>query len=969
MITLTPAFKTAIANGGPMKYRIEISEDNGISWQTIPSGADIISPLGTLSGETELEPFDFKGPDIELTAFNQDGYWTNSAKTGKLDTGLAVKMRILESPQSIANEWVQLIDGYIDLSSVVNYRTAFTCVFTVRGCLNILDSVLANFVLADRPATYPHKFGGWLKINSIDQSTPEGLYELRYDASTQMISWDNGPAVNIGIRGAPSLTGQSGNSLSVENMLFYHGDEAYALRQKSGTISQYIAVKSVSGVKTVLQNNLSLPLSWFKTKIANNIDLDISQVSAFPVANGDHTTVNYIPDQLLASSAFSRLYPVHVFSLAANKWYISFSGGALTGLYVLTVDTTDYLKVQSFVSAEALINEAGAVVVNSFITNNYCYLFCETQYRTDHRTNNTVRTWVIKKYRKSDNAQVGSYNGAINYLLWKSLAIKADDTFYGFIRTDDGSTDWPAKVYLIALSGTSTITITVKTTGIVRPGPSMCPAVISVGQYYIMASVYVDYTDNKGKVYLNLYDITNNQAFNILSEIEHTWDDFDYYRMGPIAMARNRISNVIDGRVDTETLGVYLLMGNIKYNRTDSHALVSGDSYIKQILIGNFSNPVVRVTSEAKDYDGTTYISTNETAKVYCPYFSTNVIDMNLIWTSGNNNTQSQEISAQSDCFATIATRRYHLTILTVSLPYTNPIVGESIVTGEPDGDDFKIVTDVFNASTARFTYKDVDVTDPVYLSEGSANPDTATVGPVSVGLIATIKDCRSLRYGHDIIASNIGESYVMAGGFNSAGDRLLLATQDNIIVTDIYTGATGEVQPNQYPEVALADFEDKNLRDAVQEAAISANCHLMPSEHNKRLSLIYRGKAANPQFTILNTEYSEGPRATPYYDYDTVTLNDKRAGVFTAGNRQRDISLTAQTTPDAYSQSLAHDILKHIGSGDRTHEIQVVGRIELEPGDEGFVELENGTIKTIMLLGHNTDPETLGRNLIVRES
>lgn len=943
MITLTPFFKTAIANGGPMKYRIEISEDNGISWQTIPSGADIISPLGTLSGETELEPFDFKGPDIELTAFNQDGYWTNSAKTGKLDTGLAVKMRILESPQSIANEWVQLIDGYIDLSSVVNYRTAFTCFFTVRGTLNILDSVLANFVLAGRPARYPHKFGGWLEIVEVDPSYPEGLYELKFDAGEQKISWDNGPGQSINTSSVLYLKGQTGNQIAVRNMR--NQTDATALPQTSGTISQWIAVKvdhADANKKRAYQPNVSMPLSELKLNVYEYVDLNLDEVSSIPIKRPDANIVNY--NCGFVNNAFERMQPVHVVGIDANRWLISLDGGVYTGNFVLTVTNDPYFKVQSFTRFDPSNLGSNAIIINSYRSSDMLYLLVEDAVERKHSYLNNTNQWYLYKYTLATMAFAG-YNGGTGSILYKSFVGYSNNNFYAGIMTDATH----AKINKIVSSDTAALAYTLLTDNFI-PGVSMCPGVISLEQFYVCLSSFINTTDNTINTYLQIYDIKNNQSYSIMGDIDSPYEPNRYWQFGPVGIGKNNV--IVDyGVTLINTLGVFILMGPIAYSDNLQNPLNSDDTKLYEVLINDPDASISMLSSKAVDWDK--YISTGSYNTFYFPYVEYTAKAGDIVkWTSGANAGITKIISSITTIFSGTSAVLVRI-VLTTNL--LQPISGVANAQ-----DTFEIYPGSMSLTNATYKYKTKNHSGINLIKESII---TAGTIPQSTGFF--VDESEAISFDDNSLYKNVPGGYPLAGDYNLDGTRILIATQDNLQVVDINQKTT----PNQYPEVALADFEDKNLRDAVQEEAISANCHLMPSEHNKRLSLIYRGKAANPQFTILNTEYSEGPRATPYYDYDAVELNGKKAGMFTAGNRQREISLTAQTTPDAYSQSLAYDILKHIGSGDRTHEIQVVGRIELEPGDEGFVELENGKTKTIMLLGHNTDPETLGRNLIVRES
>lgn len=866
MIELTPAFKKAIKSG-PLKYLIQISEDDGVAWQDIPDGAQPMSPLGELSGETEITPFQFVGSDIEISCFNRDGFWTNSAGTGKLDTGYAVKARLKIAPQSIDNEWCQLIEGYIDLGSVTRYRTAFTVVFTVRGVLNTLDSVLANYVLADRSAKYPHKFGGWLEIVSVDGAHPDGLFELKFDASEQKISWDNGPGQSINTSSNIVLTGQSGNVITVRNMR--SGTDATSLPQTSGTIIQWIAIKYIQSpttgnyFKAALQPNTCMTLAQFKQAVYQYVDLNLDGVESIPIKRPDANIINYNVD--FVNYYFTRMQPVHVVGIDANRWLISFDGGVITGNYILTVSDTDYFKVQSFARFDP--SDLPGIIVNSYKSSTSLYLLCETATTRKHSYSNIITDWTITKYTLSLGF-VCRATGTTTGIFYKSFVGFGDNDFCFAKPTGVGEPNY-AVTMRVTMGTTVPITLSYTTvSGEYDTGVTMAPACYIHNSIYVCITGVTNATNKKTDVYLQIYRRNDGRTWSQLAEIEPVYDPTNKLKLqyGPISVVKNDGAILkADGTVETYIPSFYLLMGAIKYDAT----------------IGSITRQ---------------------------PF-----------------NSDKQDLYKIS---------------FTKAFPNSGYIPG--IVY------DKKTISSNFISGTSLLK--------------------TIELVRESIGLIVNKDTAFELNHDNEILYKNVPGGYPLAGDYNSDGTRILIATQDNLQVVDLNMAGGTDTTPNQYPEVALADFEDKTLREAVEQAAISANCFVMPSEHNKRLSLIYKGKAVNPVFTLLNTEYKEGPKATPYYDYDAVEVNGKRAGVFSAGNRQRDISLTTQTTPDAYSQSLAVDILKHIGSGDRTHEIIANGRVELEPGDEGYLELENGTQTEVMILGHNTNPESLDRSLIVRE-
>ena len=957
MIDLTQAYKDALF--GPLKYLIQISEDNGVSWVTLPMGAEVVSPLGSLTGETEIEPFQFVGSDIEITAFNENGYWTNSSKTGKLDTGLAIKFRIKTAPQAIADEWVQLIEGYVDLSTVTNYRTGYTVCFTVRGTLNVLDSVLANYVLADRPATYPWKFGGWLQVVSVDGAHPEGLFELKLDASEAKISWDNGIGKSINTDSDIVLTGQNYNVITVRNL---RGTQAAtSLAQTSGTISQWVAIKSVDSVKGYYQPFVSLPMDRLKALIYDYVDLDYSGVESFPIKRPDPNIINYVPERLFGSTTFTHLEPVCVVGLDNNRWLISFDNPGTTGItgaYVLTITETPYFKVQSLAAFDPAHLTGVGPIVNAYRTTTYLYLLGEATGENHHRYLNTISSgWKIYKYNLATGAYIGVYGG-VGALLWKSFAGFADDDFYGAIIT----TGILAKTNRIQISGAS-LAFTVKSLSAYQVGVSMCPGVVSLRQVYICATGYIDSTDNKVKVYLQIYDTVNNINYSVLTEIASDYDQvYSFYNLGPVSMAKRNVVAENNG-IFLETFGLYIMLGPITYTAgTKTKQLNSDKAELHGVLIDEYTGYLYIIYGIAKNYSGNYFncISTGQTGYVFMDdlpdWQSATIVGRSIVFTSATNGaivgvvktiTAFERIEYMTDRFCSKIT-------FDTALPATLSA-----------GDAFKVYTAGFSLTSARYEYDKID-DDIQFIKEGPM-VGTFTTIPQSTGFLAGVDFVKAFG-DKELLFKNVPGGYPLAGDYNADGTRILIVTQDNIQVVDLNQADGIDTTPEQYPEVALADFGDKTLRDAIQEVAISANCFLMPSEHNKKLSLIYRGKTITPVFTLLNTEYKEGPRATPYYDYDAIELNDKKAGVFYAGNKQRDLSLTTQTTPDAYSQSLANDILDHIGSGDRTHEIVVSGRLELEPGDEGYLELKNGTQVTGRILGISTDPLTLDRSMTVRE-
>lgn len=946
MIELTPAFKEALKTG-PVKYQIQVSDD-GQAWQDLPGGAEAMLPLGSLTGETEIQPFEFTGSDIEVTANNENGYWSNNAKTGKLDTGIQTRMRIKIAPTSISNEWVQLISGYIDLATVTNYRHEYRVVFIVRGQLNVIDNVLANYVLADMPATYPRRFWGWLTITEVDPAHPEGLFELKYDNSNQKLYWNNGTGYYIDLDKI-QLFGQTGNYIKIDKWQLAEADSKQS-------VSQWIAIKkNSSGVLTAYQTPAAMPIAHLKNKIYNNVNLDISEVSEYPIAGPDPNAINYIPEQLLGSSDFTYLSPTHVMMVDANRWLISFDGGALTGIYLLTTEESPFFKVQSFLRFDPSNLSDNAIMLNgynSLYTDNYIYLLCEETATRIHPIYNYVTTWKIYKYT-TGLVFVGAYAGTGN-LLYKSFAGKSDDNFYGLIKTSATK----AKINKIVISS-GALAYTLKSPEY-HPGVSFCPGTIALGQFYAFFTGYSDTTENKVKVYVVLHDTANDTNYPILTEITTPLDPYRSWQFGPVDISA--ISTIRYKLMVRESLGLFVLLGPINWDGTTArYKLLSDRNELHEVYADNVDSPLVRYSGYVENYTG--YISTGQTTYFYCSQISDNIVGMTVEFTSGANVGETRAISAQEQIYRL---GLGFITKITMAVALPNIVNGGSPFVGK-DGDAFKIYTGAFSLVSARYEYIKHDEQVNIIKQGQDSQVSPASWTTETTGFMANRESVYGFR-ARDEMFKNNKQGYPVAGDFSKDGSKILIASKDVILVYNINNELSSINNPKQYPEVAYADFDDKTLRDVVEDVARSCNAYLMPSEHNGKLSLIYKGNSPAISFTILVGEYRAGSRYTPYYNYDLVKCNGKSAGIIYAGNKQRSLDVSTQATPEAYSQSLALDILNKMPSGDRLHDIVVNGRLELEPGDFGYLETVDGSTKKVMIMSINTNPTTVEREMLLIE-
>lgn len=938
MIDISQDFKDQ--RHGQLIYEFRISEDGGTTWQEIPAEAYPILPLGSLQQRTEdPEPFSFVGPDMELTCRNTSGYWTNAGKTGKVDGAGLVIFRVRSSILG-QTEWIKHIQGPVDLTTIRTEAGSLVS-FTVRGLLNMLDCYQANVQNATKLISYrtatdvvpgcPSRFVNWLSIEEVDQAHPVGLYELKWNAQEKTAAWAGGEWVEV-LQSRTELVGRNGERIWVRSCI---GSATAYMGESGEDISQWIAIKEGYPDNTYLKAACEPPitanLGTLKQNLAELVDLDVDQLEVRALdIQGKDAAVTSLQASAWGWNDYRKLTPQVLINLGANRWLISCMDGRLAGTHVITAGYAgvggSYCYQITNIQQLSSTTYCGAIRAGDYV-----YMVEDTGGVSDFKR--LLTNWKIARL-SIYNLGLSTVDGLVGQkIFWKSLAYSADgDKLYMIL--DVSSTT--ARPYSLDFAAG---TYTALGAAVNIDGPSMIPGVVPEGlngvyNLYVWATARI--VNNINATYLHVYDIdaATQTSYTLGYELDSYYDGIsDLADITPISQSGQSVS-IFDF--------VFLLRtGRMMWVSSEAFfAPQAGNDKLHKITIG--SSQGLYITGTTKNYTTysgwppipTFYRNTGLTY-LYCPaIFREGLVGAELYITSGDNNGLNQTISAVNYYGGFMK--------ITVDAPFTYPIL-ENV--------SFKIQL-AFVLETSSHIEQTSDYGDGKFLQNGLSSDGR--------GLMDI--DNKKIIYE----AAENGDSLIRGASLYS--EKLCYCTPNNLYVADL-AASTATTGGNQYPEVNVNDYENKSVREMLEDLAVSIYGRLIPSEHSGKLKLWSRGGTPMAVYTIARNQYRYAGQWEPYFNYDRVKVDDIEYGPVAVLNQNRELALTSPQICPFNKRSLAKAVYDNIGVGDRRHIIDTDWLIWLEPGDRVYLTLDDDTTKECDIIGTETDFGNKTHRLYLQEA
>lgn len=1000
MITLSANFLAGINNNPAMPLTFSIHYSlNGSTWTELTEANGIVN-IESLSSETEMEPFDFVGPDVEVICQNKSGFWTNPAGTGLLDTGARVFFRIRTANTKVSTEWVTHIQGAVDLATTSIVDTNQVS-FVVRGSLNLLDTYYANEATSFYDVVvWPRKFGRWLKIDSIVAGHDEGLFPLTFDAEKKTLQWNYGIEVDVPeayvYPDTPlELTDYLGNTLKVWAWQKQHimeagtPDEWYVMgKMPEEDVTQWILIRDHLGTLKPNQPGIGQDTSTIIQGIEDLTGVDIADHAVFMECNDRDKAVAPIDDYESILTNTGDAVQTDLLGVATNKWWLSISGNTAS-----RVDRIDFRDGSASVRGGY---DGGAVISTGYglspmIIDGSAKVHGARHAADYHR--DIMKTIKVTRLLASD----GSIEKLSNDIdaFYRSLAVYDTNTYYLLKHTSIGK----SKLYKINALGTEgtpahTETLT-KNWTINTDTPCMAAACIANGFYVAAAEASTPSSTNappdafgEGSIGYKLlvYDIANALMYKIAIPFDDIkWDEDNVYKdAGGVVIPV--ITRLIDGGGDSSfsvlaTIGQVYRTGD--YNDVGWQLKNTKQKLIKINVEMNISTLFSGAVSTG--FGATTKFVFLGSAGADASSF----IGKTCRFTSGSNSGMGSTIKYATAYGDSVPGGQPIYIELDQAMP--NNIAADNLIIEDfyiqktvreyipkeiklknhrnksklidfirPDSRNVERPIKAISSSktiTEDQSYELVD-SDKKTLGEEVliANAAPFAVGRKIIVSKATIYEFNEATqkpdFKHSIPVSQDGA--ITAAAYDPGKDHLLYATDKTLFWMNI----TG--QNYDFASLPCSDFDDLSCRDVLQNIAVMRNAIILPSEHNKRLTFRYRGASlAFEDFELLSSQYRYDHSYRPYFNYTGIEIDGYFLGVKTG----LVLSLTCGLVQPAFKRSLALEILTNLYAGNRLHRVETDWQIQLEPGDNGVLNYNDGTLtppadieKYVMVLGVETD-------------
>lgn len=964
MIEVSQAFKDK--RRGQLLYEFRLSDDGGQSWQEPPTSAYPILPLGSIQQRTEdPEPFSFVGPDMEITCRNQTGYWTNEDKTGKLDAGM-VLFRVRTSIAG-TDEWIKHIQGPID-AGTVRTEAGGVVSFTVRGLLNMLDNYLANVYNAKQLVAYtdssgphpgfPPKYAKWISIKEIDQAHPEGLFELSFNAERRTFTWAGGAPVEIlespNYQGSIELTlvGRNGERLTIQSNSVATETQYFPTEvgESNKDVSQWIYIKR-TGLPAGYSVAAYCPyitesFADLKANLADIVDLDLDplKIRALDIQGDDAAIASLSATWDKSNTGYNA---VMVLGIGNNRWLVSSHSNPYRGTYIVEAGYVGVGGSYCYRITNIICLYGAPVYLKGRVYGNYAYLVADTD-GVGHYMR-FLNNWAIHRLNRFNLGltTICDSTGAGKPLFWSSVDYNPGDNKLYMVLVVSTS---QGQIYRYDLSTGNFAAIG---SAFATTGPTMLPGIIS--HLSSAPNVYICISADKSagkKIFKYIvYDIINTTQYTYDYETG-SWDEEDFAYIGPISIGDYAGRYLTQYPIyDISRVTFVYNIGTIVYDDylTSYETIfrpVGGKSKLLKVEI--LKTAGIFISGVAQDFMGPFYYYVNNnTYYMYCARVYAPLVGRTLTFTSGDNMSQSRVISMVDYGLSGGAMKIWFAS------PFPNNIVS---------GDEWRI----YEALTLSEDQKTQDVTDggngEKLVAGGYKSEATAYI------LSAERNKVWDLNRGRLILelAEN-GDTLQTALDYSVDRKRLLCATPNNFYVADL-DACHATTGGNQYPEVNVNDYDNKSVREMLEDLAVSTYGRLIPSEHYGKLKLWSRGGQQMEEFTISRNQYRYAGQWEPYFNYDIIKLDDVEYGPVAILNQNRVLSLSSPQICPFNKRSLAKAVYDNIGVGARRHIVDTDWLIWLEPGDRGYLELPNGSTVTCEIIGTETDFQNKTHRLYLQE-
>ncbi len=997
MIDVTQTYKDNLH--GAKTWEIQVSAEgstwNDITWQDCPVGAEIVKPLGSIQQMTEdPQPFRFVGPDMQLMARNTLGFWTSDVQTGRLDTGDTVYVRVRVS--STAGEYITLIQGPID-SATFQKEPGDMVSFTVRGTLNALDYQLATEYCANRQfaktgwlnGTYtvtggaPVKFCDMLTIWPASNSGPDGCFKLFYDAKKKTISYDNGPARGIlDMDGASFLISGETTSQGVAAVYVLWGSmgtrtfTALPSEDIETWIVQRHVVDAASGTDICYLYDCSpvSSLANFKAKLTAAVDLDISTIPNLAIDTPEPSIYQHVNDD------GSDFYPAAIVGIGERTWLMSSWAGAYKGIWKVMI-SDDPMEIISF----SKISDSVACYMKLIGTDVVC--LCDTSTNKDEFTyksflvDGSLGVSVIALATMTETTRVpfaGFYEVA-----WKSFDALSATVAYCVIVTSGNN----AQIYAIDIPGESASPVG---SAFGASGPSMCPGCLVTNpseSYYVCITASYDF-DGSLKYASRGWHIGTSVYSAVILDINYDREEV----IGPVGIASAYTETEVSGSVENPS-GVIVLFDKLAYSDVDykatKHTAAGGDVWVINYSTGDTTFVYGAVGA---------FPTIPNTSKnwFYCAPIWEDQTGKTLAFTSGSNAGESKVISAHTlQNITPPGGSSMFVTKIAFGSDFTNVIANgdqfKIYETGVTLGDVVSTKIDELNGTTylhneiARVddayyepssymvynnTYRRRDVVGNEWRPSAIANfiRHTGTdsfgrkhsLGGIIYPVYGMVPHAFKKNLTGSMLAQVASSDRPWGAGKDTDG-RAMIAGR--YMLTFINTGGT-----TQKRQVSANQFENKTVREAIEEVATACNAYLFPSEHNRKLTLQYRGTMPTAVGGITRGQYQYDGLWSPRLPVDLLTIDGERRGNTVADKFGQELSLSSPQTHPSNRKSIANDIWEFLSQSRRWHKVITDWLIWHEPGDVVNLAVSSDTAKECLIVSTETDPESLAHSMTLLE-
>ena len=1001
MITISTDFLAGITSNpaSPLTYDIAYSEDNGANWTPLGADNNVLN-IEALSQETELEPFAFVGPDVEVVCTNKTGFWTNPSGTGLLDTGARILFRIRSANANVSTEWITHIAGPVDLATI-SPTNGCQVSFVVRGTLNLLDYYKANEATAvdQIGGKFPNKFNGWMKVIGVVSGHAEGLFPLTFDADKKTLQWNYGKEIDVPVDLAESsaaldLEDYLGNTLQVYAWQNQQILEAGTIDEwqffgkiPEENITQWLLVKDVSGTLHVFEAGRADSVEDILQNIGALTGIDIPDHGVFiPVDDRQKTVASFFangtapiewPDDINDLMSDDTWRIIDIVNIDSDKWIVTY--GSL-------ISTVSVMFTCSAGDADTRGGSAGITATVILTGYGLMYGVRESYYIHALRHGGCSLKGIINTFRVIKVYNDGTITGLSNDIdaFGRSFAMYAAGTYYLLKHTTLGR----ALLYRITALGTEgtpahTETLT-KNWTIYADQPCVGAACICNERFYVAAaeadtpSDYDAPPDAFGQgnftYRLVIWDILNSWMYKINLPIDDIqWNEDNVYSDGE-GLAYPVITKMIDGGNNGS--------GDISILATIGQVYRTGDYNDQGWELRNTKQKLYKINIALN-------VSTLATGTAYTGGTVNDMVFSSMSGLASNDSTLiiGKTIRFTSGSNAGMGTTIKHAELANGIIVFDNPFP-----TAVASGNTF-IIEDFYVQKTVKeYVPRHVAPYDPAdrSLFKVLGGVRMVEAKTITEDVEYELKDSGDKTIGGEIALSNSHLSVVY--------DYKLVATQGAIyefnkftqkpeLITNIPNTTDGPIvaiaydlikgyilyatkhglhwinltgQNYDFATVQSNDFDDLSCRDVLHNLAVVRNAMVIPSEHSRSLTFQYRGDTlAFTDFTLAPGSYRYDQSYNPYFNYTGIEID----GYFLGTKDGLILSLTCGLIQPAFKRTLAIDILTKLYAGNRLHRVQTDWLIHYEPGDNGVLQINDETSgtpttvnKNVMVLGIETD-------------